>query len=177
MKWSLRLCGVFALIIVALLTLARRDFSGAWTAYSTGYEPDPRIFLNAGVSMQSTSQNHVSSLEVQVSPDGEWIAFLVGHDRAHLHVYRARPDGSVLQRLSANPGRRFDLKWFEDNEWLHYSEEFGESYRVDDRRLPAFGPVLDARYRPTAATDWHPLLMTLAALGIVAVSLLWKRRR
>ena len=44
------------------------------------------------------------------SPDGEWIAFASNHEGSY-DVYRIRPDGSELTRITNSPAPELSVGW------------------------------------------------------------------
>lgn len=55
------------------------------------------------------------------SPDGEWLAFYATDPDGGIQLYRARPDGSELQALTAGQsGNHHAQSWSPDGEWLAY---------------------------------------------------------
>jgi len=119
------------------------------------------------------------------SPDGAWIAFEGGENFSERYIYRIRPDGSDLQRLAWVPALVRDLQWSSDGRWLLFSVDLGDN--IDIFRLRSDGSTMQnltpgpgdsvwPQYAPTAGMRWHPLPLTLAALGMVFAPFLWKRR-
>jgi Tol biopolymer transport system component len=125
-------------------------------------------------------------LQPRWSPDGEWIAFLGGEPPFALSVYRIRPDGSDLQRLIVYGGNLSDLQWSPGSDWLLFVER--HDFDTDILRVRADGSSLEnltpggarellPQYAPVSGFDWHPLwLMTVAALGLIFVSLMGRFR-
>ncbi|MDX9953083.1 MAG: FecR domain-containing protein [Anaerolineae bacterium] len=55
------------------------------------------------------------------SPDGEWLAFYAADSDGGIQLYRARPDGSEMQVLTAGQsGNHHAQSWSPDGEWLAY---------------------------------------------------------
>jgi hypothetical protein len=100
-------------------------------------------------------------------------------------VYRVRPDGSDLQRLTDTPTQIGDLQWSPDEMWLLFTI-IEEAY-VGIIRLHPDGsglermtvPALYAsnpHYAPVAGLDWRPAWLTVAAVGMGLASLVWRFR-
>src|SRR5213076_1836382 len=54
------------------------------------------------------------------SPDGEWIAFSSGRD-GDPEIYKIRPDGDDLTRLTRSAGIDCRPKWSPDGRWLVFT--------------------------------------------------------
>jgi TolB protein len=120
------------------------------------------------------------------SPDGEWIAFLAGRlPPIALWVYRVRPDGSQLQRLTEDAGLQFNLQWSPDSEWLLFSANYDD--RSNIFRLHADGSGMEnitpqpgndffPEYAPVAGLDWRPIWLMIAAAGMFVGSLMRRFR-
>jgi Tol biopolymer transport system component len=114
------------------------------------------------------------------SPDGEWIAFAGTSENEGTYVYRVRPDGSDLQRLTDTPTQIGDLQWSPDEMWLLFTI-IEEAY-VGIIRLHPDGsglermtvPALYAsnpHYAPVAGLRWRPVWLIVAAVGMGLASL------
>src|SRR5688500_8631643 len=56
------------------------------------------------------------------SPNGEWIAF-TGRRRGNFDIYRVRPDGHDLQRLTSDPAIDAHPAWSRDAQWLSFDSD------------------------------------------------------
>jgi hypothetical protein len=54
------------------------------------------------------------------SSDGEWIAFACDRD-GNIEIYKVRPDGSDLTRLTTAPGVDCRPRWSPDGEWILFT--------------------------------------------------------
>ena len=54
------------------------------------------------------------------SPDGEWIAFATDRD-GNIEIYKVRPDGTELTRLTDAPGIDCRPRWSPDGEWILFT--------------------------------------------------------
>jgi Tol biopolymer transport system component len=124
----------------------------------------------------------------QWSPTGEWIAFTgtyeVGDDFFRkMHVYRIRPDGSDLQRLTHQAATLSDLQWSPDGEWLLFaSGSRGDlepgifRMRPDGSRLENLTPNSALEYEPYYGQlpdlYWHPEMLIFCSLVIFAASVI-----
>jgi dipeptidyl aminopeptidase/acylaminoacyl peptidase len=171
MGWSL---GARQIVLTIDGEILIKSLDGSQTRYLS-IDPYPR----------PTSPVNIS--DPQWSPDGEWIAFLAGSTRSRQYIYRVRPNGDDLARLSDQDARVNSLQWSADGEWLLFDADF-EGYR-DIFRIRAEGSSLQKltagsqnndfspRYAPKSRMDWHPLGPLVAVELLMAASFLWKQRR
>jgi Tol biopolymer transport system component len=119
------------------------------------------------------------------SPDGTWIAFLGGGQLSH-HIYRIRPDGSDLARLSRQDGNVGYLQWSPDGAWLLFTANYtGERdiyrMRADGSHLQNLTAGLGRDHAPHYAPDfnrqWHPFWLMVAAVGLIFLSLMGRLHR
>ena len=124
-------------------------------------------------------------LRAQVwSPDGGWIAFSGGGHWLH-HIYRIRRDGSDLEQLTETSGGVENLQWSPDSEWLLFEGDYEDQIdifrlRADGSRLENLTPGSDTvslpQYAPVSGSDWHPLPLGVFALGVLAASIIGRKR-
>ena len=116
------------------------------------------------------------------SPDGEWIAFLSGES----YVYRVRPDGSNLEHLAARTSGLRELQWSPDGRWLLFEQNNPGHTKIYQMRadgsalemlMPGHDSYFSPRYAPVTGSDWHPLPLGVAMLGIFAASFVARLRR
>jgi hypothetical protein len=89
--------------------LVRRGRTTSSDLYDLGLE---RAFPAAAATRRD--------LLVTTAPAGDWLYFTSGIDWTH-ELYRVRPDGRDLQRLSAGAMRYQGFTWSADGQWLYYS--------------------------------------------------------
>ena len=101
---------------------------GEWLVYHSGTFEQKDLYRMRADGSEQQWLTTVSSLspgeipncflnEAAWSPDGEWIAFEVCVDDT-VDLYRIRPDGADLQRLTADPGSEMNAVWSPDGEWI-----------------------------------------------------------
>ena len=86
------------------------------------------------------------------SPDGEWIAFATDRD-GNSELYKLKPDGTEITRLTDHPGIDCRPKWSPNGRWIAFVSN--RAGREDLYLLPASGgePI---RLTEHAAVDDHP---------------------
>jgi dipeptidyl aminopeptidase/acylaminoacyl peptidase len=78
----------------------------------------------------------------QVSPDGEWVAFVLREtdleaDRGRTDLWRVRPDGTGLERLTTHEASDGSPRWAPDGESLYFVSSRSGSSQI--WRLPTAG--------------------------------------
>lgn len=63
------------------------------------------------------------------SPDGEWIAFATDRD-GNIEIYKVRPDGTELTRLTRTPGVDAHPRWSPDGRWLSFTSNRDGNYDI-----------------------------------------------
>ena len=63
------------------------------------------------------------------SPDGEWIAFATDRD-GNIEIYKVRPDGTELTRLTQSPGLDAHPRWSPDGRWLSFTSNRSGNYDI-----------------------------------------------
>jgi TolB protein len=124
--------------------------------------------------------------ETRWSPDGRWIAFVRADPPGFGRIYRVRPDGSDQQHLAGHIVDLTHLEWSPDSAWLFYvAEDLDASrgifrLRADGSQseilTPGPGDDYAPQYAPVSGLDWHPLPLLIAALGILALSMIRRFR-
>ena len=114
------------------------------------------------------------------SPDGHWIAFTLG-EIANRHVFRIRPDGGNLQRLTQEPGNVTAFEWSPDGQWLLFDAAFGQGYgihrlRADGSSLEWLAAGVQPHYVSLSGTAWHPVWLITVAVGLMLLQLTGKLR-
>lgn len=105
-----------------------------------------------------------TDLQPDWSPDGQWLVFTSNRDDASGELYRMRPTGGGLERLTNSPGFDIDPAWSPDGRWLAFisdrdSPNSGDLYLLDlqagipDAERLLASPSLDAapRWSPDAS--------------------------
>jgi Tol biopolymer transport system component len=119
------------------------------------------------------------------SPDGAWIAYLGNEPPWSMSIFRVRPDGSDLEILRDGLFNPSELHWSPNGEWLLFSADIdghNDIFRLgaDSSSLEGLTWDLDydglPHYVTVSGFDWHPLWLTLAALGLIFVSLMGRFR-
>jgi Tol biopolymer transport system component len=122
--------------------------------------------------------------EVIWSPSGEWIVFSAGEEIAW-QIYRIRPDGGALQRLTQRSGNVWQIQWSSDSEWLLFSADYdgqADAYRlrVDGSSLQNLTPgprkSSSPQYAPVSGLEWHPFWLMIAALMLTLWSVMGRIR-
>jgi TolB protein len=119
MKIVLRVLPIALLILVVLLTFARRDFSGAWIAFESNREGSPAIFLMTGDggTIRRITPDHKCGIEPRWSSDGRWIAFANSCTYSR-ELLRIRPGGATPHLLASSlPFAQAGL-WSPDGDWV-----------------------------------------------------------
>lgn len=63
------------------------------------------------------------------SPDGDWIAFATDRD-GNVEIYKVRPDGTELTRLTRAPGVDAHPRWSPDGRWLSFTSNRDGNYDI-----------------------------------------------
>ena len=63
------------------------------------------------------------------SPDGAWIAFATDRD-GNIEIYKVRPDGTELTRLTRAPGVDAHPRWSPDGRWLSFTSNRDGNYDI-----------------------------------------------
>lgn len=63
------------------------------------------------------------------SPDGDWIAFATDRD-GNIEIYKVRPDGTELTRLTRAPGVDAHPRWSPDGRWLSFTSNRSGNYDI-----------------------------------------------
>lgn len=63
------------------------------------------------------------------SPDGEWISFATDRD-SNVEIYKVRPDGTELTRLTESPGLDAHPRWSPDARWISFTSSRSGNYDV-----------------------------------------------
>jgi dipeptidyl aminopeptidase/acylaminoacyl peptidase len=63
------------------------------------------------------------------SPDGDWIAFATDRD-GNVEIYKVRPDGTELTRLTRAPGLDAHPRWSPDGRWLSFTSNRDGNYDI-----------------------------------------------
>jgi Tol biopolymer transport system component len=118
------------------------------------------------------------------SPNGKWIVFVrVTSDGGQ--IYRIRPDGSGLQSLTEGALPYSNLDWSPDGEWLIFVKAVGDANQIF--RMRADGSSLEQLtsgsrahlwpdYAPVYGKAWHPFGLTIAALALMFIPVMKRRR-
>lgn len=139
---------------------------------------------NAGLTIQPFDAPAYSLIETDVaewptwSPDGAWIIFLSNLEGDSMDLYRIRPDGTDLQRLTDTPKTERRPSWSQDGQWLAFTSGnaigYIERIRIDGSehlslpngsRIPIdFGSLA---WSPVIDLEWSPLWALLSSLGLL----------
>ena len=125
----------------------------------------------------------------------EWIILIAGEGNDNRHLYRIRPDGSGMQRLSQRAGAVYNMQWSSDGEWVIYRGNYdGQEhiYRLrvsesesgsgsSEENLTASNDASntfnsDASVAPINGRAWRPGWLIVVAVGMLVVSVLWRLR-
>ena len=112
------------------------------------------------------------------SPDGEWIAFSFRAPTGWM-LHRVRPDGSQLEAISPVMEGILHVQWTADGDWLVFAGQVDGI--IDIYRVRPDGSALEnltegngfnyaPHLAPVAGREWHPLLLLVVALGILAAA-------
>lgn len=63
------------------------------------------------------------------SPDGHWLAFATDRD-GNIEIYKVRPDGTELTRLTRAPGVDAHPRWSPDGRWLSFTSNRDGNYDI-----------------------------------------------
>ncbi len=100
------------------------------------------------------------------SPDGEWIAFATDRD-GNIEIYKVRPDGTELTRLTQSSGLDAHPRWSPDGRWLSFTSNRSGNYDIWVMR--ADGTDLLNLTRHSATDDqaaWSPDGKSLAFVSM-----------
>ena len=147
-----------------------------------GSDSDKLFVMRHGTPREiQTGLPPVHFFEPQWSPDGEWIAFMAGGSFYPSQIYRMRADGSDAHQVIGQSQRISRLQWSPDGEWLLFHEIHGGGsdilrVRVDgsiiENLTPGPGESYAAQYAPLSGLEWRPFWVTIAALGMMLLSLM-----
>jgi TolB protein len=152
LKTLLRIWAIVLLTIVALVTVARRDFSGAWIAFASDRDGVRSIYLMSGDggSVRRISTKLTCATAPQWSANGRWVAFsnpcAVPQD-----FLRIRLGGGGLQAISSVPSFADSTRWSPDREqvvvmrspsslYILRVDGSGERYLAADYYFPQWSP-------------------------------------
>jgi Tol biopolymer transport system component len=101
-------------------------------------------------------------------------------------IYRIRPDGSGLQGLTEGALAYSNLDWSPDGEWLIFVKTVDDTNQIF--RIRADGSSLEQLtsgsrahlwpdYAPVYGRGWHPFGLTIAALALMHIPVVKRRRR
>lgn len=100
------------------------------------------------------------------SPDGEWIAFATDRD-GNSEIYKIRPDGTELTRLTDEPGVDCRPKWSPDAQWLAFTSNRTGNEDLWLMRADGSGlRPLTAHPDPDDHAAWHPSGQKLAFISL-----------
>lgn len=121
---------------------------GRWIAFTDTFEIY-RVAFNGGPTLRITNDSSAIKADPRWSPDGAWIAFTaqVGTD---VEIFRVRPDGSDLQRLTNHPDQDVRAVWSPDGRWIGFLSNRGEPDFMNVFRMKPDGTGL-ARVSQAAA--------------------------
>jgi Tol biopolymer transport system component len=119
MKGLLRLFALVLLMLVVILTYARRENSGAWIAVFSNPDDAPGIFLMSGDgrSIRRILPHIIYGRKLDWSPDGRWLTyseFIDNHNELRLMTI----DGNEWRTLSTAPYYFGTVAWSPDSAWL-----------------------------------------------------------
>lgn len=100
------------------------------------------------------------------SPDGDWIAFATDRD-GNVEIYKVRPDGTELTRLTRAPGVDAHPRWSPDGRWLSFTSNRDGNY--DIFVMSADGSDVRPLTRHTATDDhaaWSPDSKSIAFVSM-----------
>lgn len=90
------------------------------------------------------------------SPDGEWIAFFTNFDGA-LDIYKVRPDGSELTRLTADASNNFMPDWSPDGQRIVFVSERDRNREIYVMNADGSNPVrLTDNFADDQRPRWSP---------------------
>ena len=93
--------------------------------------------LETGEIRVLTEGNHTDNFPGW-SPKGDWICFTSNREDQDYEIYRIRPDGTGLQRLTHLPGNDAHSTWSPDGEWIAFSS--GRAGFKDETALHPHNP-------------------------------------
>jgi Tol biopolymer transport system component len=169
MKVFLRAWAVFLLMLVAVLTLARRENSG-WIAFSANQDVFPVLYVMTG---DGRSRHQISStdrcaIHPNWSPDGHWLAYW-DHCSVAFHFLRVQRGGHAMPSRVSDFPLTVDIAWSPQSDSVVVTHILDNTFRII--RLDDSGqhPLADTYFFPiwSADGDWiYALPRTYGRAGL-----------
>ncbi len=129
---------------------------GSQIAYTTTTERLYAAGIDGKNPVQVVQVDGVYCHQPDWSPDGRWIAFSTDRD-GDVEIYKVRPDGTELTRLTSSKGFDSRPRWSPDGRWILFTSNRTGNYELflmrgdgTDLRNLTRHPGVDDQ------ADWHP---------------------